>query len=134
MPTLKSLTCHIENGRTDLPLEEWGTFYQENLVESYIAVPNKDEPFSVHLTSDEYISPGLAMFVFIDGTHQCNRNRRDLVQPGKNTMSSESTVDFRVRQNEERIDDDYFLGRQWTFKELQKGMQDFSDRNAVAPS
>lgn len=120
MPTLKNLTCHVENGRTNLPLEEWCTFYHGNLVECYIAVPENNEQFSVHLISDDFISPGLAMFVFIDGVHQCNRNRRDLVQPGENAKSSGSTVDFRVRQQEERMDDELFLGRQWTFKELKK--------------
>ncbi|KAL1960740.1 hypothetical protein VTO42DRAFT_6570 [Malbranchea cinnamomea] len=83
MPTLKQLTCHVEHGYSTVPLKEYGTAYSDGCVETYIAIPsnpaNIPTPFSIHLTSDGYIAPGLAMFVFIDGVYQCNRHRDDLV-------------------------------------------------------
>lgn len=75
----------------------------------------------MHLTSSGYIAPGLAMFVFADGVLQCNRNRVNLVVPSEDTKREETEIDFRVRQKEDKIGEGKWIGREWTFEELQTG-------------
>ena len=45
-------------------------------------------PFSVHLTSHGYTAPGLAMFVYVDGVYQVNRNRHNSKIPDEGTKRS----------------------------------------------
>ncbi|PGH11824.1 hypothetical protein AJ80_06982 [Polytolypa hystricis UAMH7299] len=125
MPTLKQLTCHIEWANSGVPFKEYGVSYQDGLVESYIAVPPASTPFCINLKSGGYVAPGLAMFVFIDGVYQCNRNRDDLVAPECNdsietatTKRMQTEVDFRVRQKEERLVGGGLVGRSWRFEPL----------------
>ena len=122
MPTLKQLQCHIEHGSSNSRLLEFCTSYGDGFVETYVSVPSRPSPFSIHLLSDGYIAPGLAMFVFIDGVVQCNRNRVGLIPAGKDVDPRKTEVDFRVRQKEDRMDDDHFMGREWTFENLNTGM------------
>ena len=149
MPTLKQLTCHIEHSNSKVPLSEYGTSYSDGVVQTFVAVPSPvnpsssvpiPAPFAIRLQSNGYIAPGLAMFVFIDGVYQCNRNRDDLVwgsgiftaggRDGNNTNGRKENgsrkdgvrgVDFRVRQKEERRDDGSWVGRPWRFEEFQTG-------------
>lgn len=58
------------------------------------------------------------MFVFMDGVAQCNRNRRGLVIPDEKTTSAQTEIDFRVRQKEDKFDDRRFIGREWSFAQL----------------
>lgn len=121
MPSLKQLSCSVELGSTNTKLTEYGTNYGDGHVTSYIAVPTEEVNFSVHLTSSGYIASGLAMFVYMDGQYQCNRNRRGLVVPGRRVSPEYYEVDLRVRQKETKQPDGSFLGRDWTFHGLNLG-------------
>jgi len=118
MPSLKQLTCSIELGSTHTKIIEYGKDYGDGHVTSYIAVPSEEVKFSIHLTSHGYIAPGLAMFVYMDGQYQCNRNRRGLQVPAKGVRDEQVEVDLRVRQKESKQADGSFLGRDWTFHGL----------------
>ncbi|KAI4755911.1 hypothetical protein E4T52_11958 [Aureobasidium sp. EXF-3400] len=118
MPSLKQLTCSIELGSTHTKVVEYGKDYGDGHVTSYIAVPSEEVNFSLHLTSQGYIAPGLAMFVYMDGQYQCNRNRRGLKVPAKGVPDEQVEVDLRVRQKESKQADGSFLGRDWTFHGL----------------
>lgn len=118
MPSLKQLTCTIELGSSHTRVPEYGKDYGDGHVTSYIAVPSEEVNFSVHLTSQGYIAPGLSMFVYMDGQYQCNRNRRGLQVPGKGVKDEQVEVDLRVRQKESKQADGSFLGRDWTFHSL----------------
>ncbi|KAF1346699.1 hypothetical protein BDV97DRAFT_416692 [Delphinella strobiligena] len=118
MPTLKQLTCSIELGSTDVKVKEFGTHYGDGHVETFVPVPREEVNFSIHLTSERYIAPGIAFFVYIDGQYQCNRNRRGLVVPESDTSVEKYQVDLRVRQKESKQPGGGFIGRGWTFHEL----------------
>ena len=121
MPTLKQITCHVEWSDSDLPLHEYQTIYADGFVETYVAVPPISTAFSVHLRSRGYIAPGLAMFVYMDGEYQCNRNRSNLKIPSEAKKSKQTEVDFKVRQKEELMPDGSFSGKQWKFESLRTG-------------
>ncbi|ODH46024.1 hypothetical protein GX48_07884 [Paracoccidioides brasiliensis] len=118
MPTLKQLTCQVEWAGSNVPFKEYGTTYGDGWVESYIAIPDAPSPFSINLKSNDYIAPGLAMFVSMDGVYQCNRNRNDLLPTSKSPEVSRMyrDVSFRVRQREERLPDGSWIGRPWRFE------------------
>lgn len=122
MLPLKQLTCSIELGSTNVKLKEFGTHYGDGHVETFIPVPREEVNFSIHLTSERYIAPGVAFFVYIDGQYQCNRNRRGLVVPESDTPVEKYQVDLRVRQKETKQPGGGFIGRGWTFHELNMGM------------
>lgn len=124
MPSLNRLTCHIELNPSNLRLREHDTTYGDGVVETFIAIPKRSTTFSIHLTSNGYIAPGLSMFVYIDGVYQCNRNRTDLQLPNEQHSSRRSEVDFRVRQKEVRRNDD-FVGHDWSFAKLNVGKGTF---------
>ncbi|KAI9656938.1 MAG: hypothetical protein M1831_004486 [Alyxoria varia] len=130
MPTLKQLHCNIEHGSSNSKLPEFCTSYGDGFVETYVHVPSKPVPFSIHLTSEGYIASGLAMFVFIDGVAQCNRNRVGLIPPGKDTTRMDTQISFRVRQKEDRTNDDHFIGREWTFQNLNTALADAKSKAA----
>lgn len=119
MPLLKDLNCSIELAGSQEQLQEYDTSYGDGFVETFIAVPSKPRPFTVHLRSSEYIAPGLAMYVFIDGIYQCNRNRQNLMP--RNPHDARSLVDFRVRQKEEKQADGSMIAREWMFEKLNIG-------------
>jgi hypothetical protein len=121
MPNLKQLTCTVEWTGSNLALQEHQTTYADGYVETYIAIPSTPIPFSVHLKSNGYIAPGLAMFVYMDGVYQCNRNRHNLRIPDENTTRRQTEVDFRVRQKEELLADGTFQGKQWKFEKVNIG-------------
>lgn len=121
MPVLKQLRCSIEKGSDNIPLTEYETKYHDGFVETFVRVPADPISFSVHLTSNGYIAPGLAMFVYMDGIAQCNRNRRGLVIPEINIASTETEIDFRVRQKEDKLEGRKFIGREWSFAQLNRG-------------
>jgi hypothetical protein len=115
MPRLRQITCQVEWPETGLKFEEYGTVYGDGLVETFIAVPDKPQPFSIHLTSKGYIAEGLAMLVYMDGEYQCNRNRLHLKPPKKAQARDRTDVDFRLRQKEKAIGGGTFIGRDWRF-------------------
>ena len=129
MPTLKQLTCTLEWTPTNTPIPEHGTAYADGYVSTYIAIPasHAPTPFSVHLISNGYIAPGLAMFVFMDGVYQCNRNRCGLAaveeQAGgeRGRRRRKMEVDFRVRQKEVGRGEGEFEGRAWRFERVKVG-------------
>lgn len=115
MPPLRQLVCQVEWPGTGLKFEEYGVVYGDGIVESYIAVPDKPQPFTLHLWSKAYIAEGLAMLVYIDGEYQCNRNRLNLRPEKKGQSQDQTIVDFRLRQKEKTIGDGTFIGRDWRF-------------------
>lgn len=127
MPTLKQVHCSIELGPSNTKLKEYGARSSDGHVESFIAVPETDVPFSIRLQSEGYIAPGIAFFVFMDGEYQCNRNRIGLKLPREKIQSSEYETDFRVRQKEEKTSVGTFVVRDWTFAKLNKGTFIFED-------
>lgn len=118
MPSLKQLTASVELGQSRTKITEYGARYSDGVVESFIAVPNTKVPFCVHVESHGYIAPGLGVFVFMDGEYQCNRNRFKLKLPGDGVPAAKYEVDFTMRQKEEKAADGTFVGRGWTFAEL----------------
>ncbi|QRC98235.1 hypothetical protein JI435_043200 [Parastagonospora nodorum SN15] len=116
MPTLKDLKCSIELSESQRALQEFGTTYGDGCVETFVPVPSKPQAFSIHLTSDKFIAPGISMYVFVDGVYQCNRNRQDLKL--RKSSDSRSVVDFRVRQKEEKQKDGSMIAREWKFEKL----------------
>ncbi|KAF1840627.1 uncharacterized protein K460DRAFT_349316 [Cucurbitaria berberidis CBS 394.84] len=122
MPSLRDLNCSIELCDSQQALQEFGTIYRDGFVETFVAVPSRPQPFSVHLTSNKFIAPGLSMYVFIDGVYQCNRNRQDLKL--RKPSDSRSLVDFRVRQKEEKQQDGSMVAREWTFEKLNSASAD----------
>lgn len=121
MPTLNGITCYIERSPQNIPLHEYEATYGDRFVSVHVQVPKTSAGFSVHLFSTEYIADGLAIFVFIDGVAQCNRNRQGLVKPGDKTERREYEVNFRVRQKETLRGDGTFIARPWEFKQLNTG-------------
>ena len=130
MPTLKQLTCNVECEDSTIPLQEYQIAYSDGYVTTYIAVPDEPAPFSIHLRSDGYIAPGLAMFVYVDGLYQCNRNRQNLKVANEATDKSQTETDFRVRQKEQMLWDGTFTGRPWLFTRVNVGT---SSRNRSNP-
>ncbi|KAJ4325172.1 hypothetical protein N0V94_000886 [Neodidymelliopsis sp. IMI 364377] len=119
MPSLKDLTCSIELSDNQEPLQELETVYGDALVETFVSVPKKQQTFTIHLSSNNFIAPGIAMYVFIDGVYQCNRNRQNLKL--RKPPDRRSLVDFRVRQMEEQQKDGSMIAREWTFDTLDGG-------------
>ncbi|KAK2878127.1 hypothetical protein FQN49_001126 [Arthroderma sp. PD_2] len=121
MPTLKQLTCRVEWANCSVPFKEYGVAYGDGSVECFIPIQPASTPFSIRLTSSGYIAPGLAMFVYMDGIYQCNRNRVNLISKKKtgNGKKTARDVDFCVRQKEERLLDGTWIGRPWRFEPLQ---------------
>lgn len=116
MPTLKQLICTIElcDGDKLSPVPEFGTTYGDGIVITHVPIPTCPLPFAIRLTSSHYIAEGLAAFLFMDGDHQCNRNKTGL-KPGKG-------VDFLLRQREDGLGNGRFLARDWTFDRFNIGM------------
>src|SRR6266536_1346213 len=101
MPTLNRINCTVEWDNTKVPFKEYGIKYGDGVVDCFIAIPEAPVGFAIHLQSSGYIAPGLAMFVYMDGIYQCNRNRFNLRLPSSDIPRKLIEVDFRVRQKEE---------------------------------
>ena len=134
MPTLKSLTCCVESGPQNFPLREFDYKYGDGFVGAHLATQPEGGAFSIHLTSDEYVAPGLAAFVFIDGQYQCNKLRRGLVEDGP---PERSLVDFRFRDHQQKDigGRGRFLSRGWSFEDIGKSrspLQSFTGAHASA--
>ena len=125
MPTLKQLTCKIEWTGCATALREYGTAYKDGFVQTYVTVPtiSGSSPFAIHLTSKGYIAPGLAMFVYMDGVYQCNRNQQGLKMPGEvgTKPGVRTEIDFLVRQKESKISNGMYLGKEWRFEKIKIG-------------
>lgn len=99
-------------------LKEYGHRYRDGAVESFIAVPDAQIPFCVHVQTHGYIAPGLAVFVYMDGVYQCNRNKLELQMPADGVDPKRCEAEFYLRQKEEKTKQGTFVGRDWTFAEL----------------
>lgn len=119
MPSLKDLHCSVEFANGSVQLREFGTTYSDGCVETFVAVPDHPQSFAVRLSSTKFIAPGLAMYVFIDGVYQCNRNRQNLKL--RKPPDRKSLVNFVVRQKEEARDDGTMVARDWSFEKLDIG-------------
>ncbi|KAF2278213.1 uncharacterized protein EI97DRAFT_248285 [Westerdykella ornata] len=114
MPSLKDIICSIELPQPKRTLREFGTAYSDGVVETFVAVPSESSKFAIRLTSSTYIADGLAMFVYIDGVYQCNRNRLDM----KERVGKGKPVELVVRQKEEKQKDGRIIARDWAFGKL----------------
>ncbi|KAK6439237.1 hypothetical protein LTR95_004552 [Oleoguttula sp. CCFEE 5521] len=125
MPKLKQITCSLELAPNDVKLKEYDQRFRDGAVECFVAVPEAPIPFSVHMHTHGWIASGMAMFIFIDGVYQCNRNKRC---PGVLGVSETDSydIDFRVRQREEKMADSSFIGREWMFQALKLAEADGS--------
>ncbi|KAK6440707.1 hypothetical protein LTR95_003066 [Oleoguttula sp. CCFEE 5521] len=125
MPKLKQITCSLELAPNDVKLKEYDQRFRDGAVECYVAVPGATIPFSIHMHTHGWIASGMAMFVFIDGVYQCNRNKRC---PGVSGASDKDSydIDFRVRQREDKMADSSFVGREWMFQALKLAEADRS--------
>ncbi|KAI9809020.1 MAG: hypothetical protein M1825_002309 [Sarcosagium campestre] len=132
MPKLKQLTCQLEWEDHEV-LPEHAMSYCDGFVQCYVAVPAEPRHFYVHLMSTGYVAPGLAMFVFMDGVYQCNRNRHNLKLPAIANKKSDTEVDFRVSQKEEIGADCTFLAREWRFQPLHIGVGDNAESTEHTP-
>ena len=121
MPVLKQLTCQIKWTGSDVALHEYGTSYADGFVQTFVPIPSISTCFAIHLKSSGYIAPGLAMFVYMDGVYQCNRNQHGLKLPHEATKPKAFEIDFRVRQKEQRLPDGTWLGQDWRFEKLNAG-------------
>lgn len=122
MPTLKQISCSIDLGPSHVKLPEHGTITRDGYVETFVAVSDSSIPFTVHVKSRGWIAPGLAIFVFMDGEYQCNRNRTDLKIPAPGLERKDYEAEFRLRQNEQKgTGDGRFVAREWTFAKLDTG-------------
>ncbi|KAF2716362.1 hypothetical protein K431DRAFT_316592 [Polychaeton citri CBS 116435] len=119
MPKLMGLECSIQTGAGSVPLKEYGHRYGDGVVETFVAVPTKAMPFAISLKAHEYIAPGLAMFVFIDGEIQCNRNRTGMKMPGPGTSPQDYYREFLVRGSEKKDKrTGRFIQHEWLFSKL----------------
>ena len=122
MPRFKNLNCWVERSDNNVHFPESQTTYGDHRIETYVAVPANSTPFSIRLKSDGYIAPGLAMYVYIDGDYQCNRNRQNLMLPDEATERGQIEVDFQVRQKEEQTPQGTLEAKEWRFEKQDKGM------------
>ncbi|KAF1997499.1 hypothetical protein P154DRAFT_281518 [Amniculicola lignicola CBS 123094] len=122
MPSLKGLHCRLECPNKQF-LQEVGTTYGDGAVECFTPIPLEPKEFCVRLLSTEYIAPGLAMFVYIDGELQCNRNRLGLKDPGAPLKGPDMDVmiNFIVRGHEVKQKDGTMIKRNWSFAALNIG-------------
>jgi hypothetical protein len=121
MPAHGLLSCSIELGESKLRLREYGTTYHNRTVETYVAIPSQPSPFGICFSTHGFIAPGLALFVFIDGVYQTNRNKRGLKQPA---IDNPTSANFKVRlgQKEDLLRDGRVIARGWWFEKLNIGM------------
>ncbi|KAF2432964.1 hypothetical protein EJ08DRAFT_102665 [Tothia fuscella] len=117
MPSNGLLSCAIELGNSNLRLREYGTTYEDRTVETYVAIPTQRTPFGIRLNSYGYISPGLSVYVFIDGVYQTNRNKRGIIPPSIDEPDA-ANVQFRVGQKEDLLRDGRVIARGWWFEKL----------------
>lgn len=130
MPTLRQITCAIELGPGNTKLKEYAHKVTDGAVETYIVAPEtSDIPFHVRVTSDGYIAPGLAAYVFMDGEYQCNRNRLRLRFPEDGVSTDEYQIDFKLRQKEEKTSAGTFIARDWFFTPLNAGKSAVEDHS-----
>lgn len=115
MPKLKGLTCSVQWADTGTAFLEYGTVYGDGVVETYIVVPDRPQPFTIHLTSHAFIYEGMAAVVFIDGHYQTNRIRVNLLPAKKGVPRERSELDLTIRQKEKSLGDGLYMGRAWRF-------------------
>jgi hypothetical protein len=120
MPDHGLLSCAIELGDSNLRLREYGTTYHDRTVETYVAIPSQPTPFGIRLNAYGYISPGLSIWVFIDGVYQTNRNKRGIVAPSLHDPRA-ADVEFRVGQKEDLLRDGRVIARGWWFEKVNIG-------------
>jgi hypothetical protein len=102
-------------------LKEYRTNYADGRVDCYLAIPNSPTVFYIEVTNDSYIAPGLAVFAYIDGVYQCNRNRRGLeISDGKD-LNYLSRANFILSQKEEFRPDGTLWGKKWRFDKVNAG-------------
>jgi hypothetical protein len=112
MPILGQLDCSIRVANR-IRLHEYGTKYDKHAVQTYVAIPDVPTAFSITLRAAEYISPGLAAFIFIDGVYQCNKAK------GGFDPKTNPKAEFNFYSKDETIGKGRFISRDWRFEKLQ---------------
>lgn len=115
MPKLKNLVCQVQWAKTGVPFPEYDLRYGDGVAEVYITVPNYPQAFRIQLTSTAFIHEGLAAFVYIDGRYQSNRNRVNLLPPKRGRPRDRTEINFILRQKEQSLGDELYMGREWRF-------------------
>ena len=116
MPHNSLLSCFIEIGEAHSRLREHGTNYRDRTCETYVAIPSRPTPFSIHLFNDSYIAPGLSVYVWIDGVYQTNRNKRS-------ATAEKPKLEFRLGNKENLLKDGQAIAQGWWFDKLNIGEQ-----------
>jgi hypothetical protein len=75
MPTLNHVSCTLRLANSlDDAVPEYAITYNDGAVSTYIAIPQHRSWFKIHLDSDGCVAPGLAAFVYVDGTYVGSKN------------------------------------------------------------
>jgi hypothetical protein len=114
MPLLGSLDCSIQVGNNGV-LYEYGVKHEKNAALCYVAIPDVTTDFTLILQNREYISPGLAVYVYIDGVYQCNRAKSNMDPKHK------PGTQFTLKGKEDELAPGQFIQRPWKFEPLNIG-------------
>ena len=114
MPHHSLLSCFVEIGESTTRLREYGTTYQDRTCETYVAIPSKPTPFSIRLMTESYVAPGIAVYVFIDGVYQTNRNKRGATH-------EKPKLEFHLGMKEDLLKDGRVIARAWMFEKMNIG-------------
>lgn len=121
MPELNGMQCRVEIGPHSEPLLEQCAVYSDRSVGCLVCIPCHDIAFNIHLSADLSIAPGLAIFVFIDGHYQANRNITGLAG-AEDLDHTTSQIHMRLRQKEEvAAHNASLVGREWCFSRIKTG-------------
>ncbi|KAF4552295.1 Protein phosphatase PP2A regulatory subunit B [Elsinoe fawcettii] len=120
MPELSGIKCTVELGANNQVLDEFHTTYGNQRVGCYLCVPDNDQPFSIHVTTTSFVHTGIAVFAFMDGQYQANRNKTGIPSTIAGTdVDRKGQVDIRLRQKEEAdASGKFIIGREWRFSTL----------------
>jgi hypothetical protein len=115
MPSLGDLECHLELEPPGIKFSEYRAQYLNSAVETYVAIPEHPTAFSIVLDVLGYISPGLSVYVFIDGVFQVCKNK------STGSRCAKKTTQFRFNQKEQHISKDRVIARDWRFEKFNIG-------------
>ena len=115
MPSLGQLECHLELEPGGIPFSEYQIEYSNSAVECYVAVPGHSTTFSITLNVEGYISPGLSIYVFMDGAFQVSQNK------STGGRDSEKPTQFHFSQREQEIARERVIRRDWRFEKFTVG-------------
>jgi hypothetical protein len=117
MPTLNHITCTVHLATAlDGPAPEYATTYGDGTVSTHIAIPQHRSWFEIHLDSDGYVAPGLAAFVYVDGTYAGNKDTAGFAVGGGNRLRLVFDGFEELAEDGESV-----MRRSWWFEEFSVG-------------